>query len=57
MILKDLEAMKSTLQTPLLLDEIRFEGLPLGQIPNIKFEYWDLVDSEKFPQLAEEKLL
>jgi len=29
----------------------------MGQILNIKFEYWDLADSEKFPQLAEEKLL
>ena len=28
-IVKDLEATKSVLQTPLLLDEIRFEGLLL----------------------------
>lgn len=54
---KDLEATKSTLQTPLLPDEIRFDGLPLGRIQNIKFEDWDLADSEKFPQLAKEKLL
>ena len=29
-ILKDLDAAKSTLQTPLLPDEIRFSGLPPG---------------------------
>lgn len=56
-ILKDLEAMKSALETPLLLDEIRFDGLPLGRVPNIKFEYYDLVDNENFPQLAVEKSL
>lgn len=54
---KDMEATKSTLQTLLLPNEIRFEGLLLGQIPNIKFEDWDLANNEKFPQLAEEKLL
>ena len=27
---KDLEAMKSALKTPLLLDGIMFEGIPLG---------------------------
>lgn len=41
----------------LLLDEIRFDSLLLGRILNIKFEDWDLVNSEKFPQLVEEKLL
>lgn len=53
---KDLEATKSLLQTSLLPDEIRFDGLSLGQIPNIKFKDWDLTDSEKFPQLAAEKI-
>jgi len=52
-----MDATKSTLQTPLLPEEIRFDGLPLGQIPSIKFEDWDLVDSDKFPQLAADKLL
>jgi len=56
-ILKDLEATKNTLQTPLLPDEIRFHGLPLGRVLNIKFEDWDLAKSEKFPQLTAEKLL
>jgi len=54
---KDLEVMKSMLQTLLPPDEIRFDGLPLGWIPNIKFKYWYLTHSEKFPQLATEKLL
>jgi len=54
---KYLEATKSTLQTPLLPDEIRFDGMPLGQVLNIKFEEWGLANSEKFPQLTAEKLL
>ena len=52
-----MDAAKSTLQTPLLPDEIRFDGLPLGRVPSIKFEDWDLADSDKFPQLAADKLL
>jgi len=56
-ILKDLDTTKSTLQTLLLSDEIRFDDLSLGRIPSIKFKDWDLTDNEKFPQLAEEKLL
>lgn len=46
---KNLEAMKSVLQTPLLLDKIRFEDTLMGWVPSIKFEYWDLADNEKFP--------
>ena len=56
-ISKDLEATKSALQTPLHPDEIRFEGLPLGRVPTVKFEDWDLIDSKKFIQLATEKLI
>lgn len=56
-ILKDLKATKSALHTLLLPDDIRFEDTPLGQVPTMKFEDWDLADSEKFPQLAEEKLM
>jgi len=54
---KDLDTAKRTLQTPLLPNDIRFDGFPLGQVPSIKFEDWDLVDHEKFPQLDEDKLL
>jgi len=50
---KDLDAAKSMLQALLLPDEIRFDGLPLGQVPSIKSEDWYLTDSDKFPQLAE----
>jgi len=46
---KDLDTTKNTLLTPLILDEIRFDGLPLGRVPSIKFKDWDLADSEKFP--------
>jgi len=46
---KDLEAMKSALQTPLLPNDIMFEGLPLGWVLTMNFRDWDLTDSEKFP--------
>lgn len=48
---KDLDESKSSLQTPLLPNDIIFEGMHLGQVPNLKFEYWDLTDHEKFPHL------
>ena len=54
---KDLDATKSALQTPLLLDGIVFEGLHLGCVPTMKFEDWDLTDSEKFPHLDIESLM
>jgi len=52
-----LDATKNTLQSSLLPDEIRYDGLPLGRVLNIKFKYWDLADNYKFPELAEDKLL
>lgn len=54
---KDLDAAKSTLQTLLLPDEIRFEGLLLGWVQNVMFEDLDLGDNKKFPNLAIENLL
>lgn len=54
---KDLDATKSALQTALLLDGIMFEGLALGSEPAMKFEDWDLVDSEKFPHLETNNLM
>ena len=48
---KDLNETKSSLQTPLLLDGIMFEGTHLGHVPTMKFEDWDLADHEKFPHL------
>lgn len=48
---KDLDATKSALQTPLLPDGIVFEGSHLGHVPTMKFEDWNLMDSEDFPHL------
>ena len=30
---------------------IVFEGMHLGRVPTMKFEYWDLADHENFPHL------
>jgi len=51
---KDIDEIKSSLQTSLLPDDIVFEGPHLGRVPVLKFEYWDLADHEKFPHLATE---
>jgi len=48
---KDLDESKSSLQTPLLSEDIIFEGMHLGRVPRFKFEDWDLADHEKFPHL------
>jgi len=49
---KDIDESNNSMQTPLLLDNIVFEGVHLGRVPMLKFEYWDLADHEKFPHLA-----
>lgn len=54
---KDIDESKSSLQTPLLPDNIVFEGPHLGQVPILKFEYWDLADHEKFLNLVTEQLM
>jgi len=54
---KDLDATKSTLQTPLLPDGITFQGLHLRHVPTLKFEDWDLIDSKKFPHLKTKSLM
>ena len=48
---KDLDESKSSLQTPILPDDIIFEGTHLGYVPNLKFEDWDLTNHERFPHL------
>lgn len=48
---KDLDKSKSSLQTPLLLDNIIFWGTHLGRVPSLKVEYWDLADQKKFHHL------
>ena len=54
---KDLDKTKSSLQTSLLPDNLMFEGTHLGCMLSLKFEDWDLEDSEKFPQLETESLM
>jgi len=54
---KDMVTVKSALETPLLPYGILFEGLVLGCIPMIKFEDWDLVNSEKYPHLETSQLM
>lgn len=56
-VAKDLEVTKSVLQTPLLPYSVTFECSPLGQVPTLKFEDWDLIDSEKFPHMTMEILM
>ena len=54
---RDLDAIKTSLQTPLLPDGINFEVSPLGQAATMKFKDWDLADSDKFPHLTMESLM
>ena len=48
---------QDSLQTSLLPDNIIFEGTHLGRVPSLKFEDWDLVDYENFPQLETTNLM
>lgn len=41
-VLKYIDERKTPLQTPLLPDEIVFEGPRLAQVPLLKLEDWDL---------------
>jgi len=54
---KDIDESKTPLQTPLLLDEIAFDGSCLARVLVLKLENWDLVYHEKFPHLAIEQLM
>ena len=54
---KDLDEMKSSLQTPLLPDGIVFEGTHLGCVPTMKLEDWNLADNEKFLHLETGNLM
>lgn len=56
-VLKDIDESKVTLHTPLLPNEIVFEGPCLGWFPLLKLEDWDLVDIDKFPHLATYQLM
>jgi len=46
------DARQLLLNTPLLLENITFEGSCLARIPHLKLEDWNLVDHEQFPHLA-----
>lgn len=54
---KDLDTISNTFNTPSLPEGVLFEGMDVGGIPSMKFEDWDLVDSEKFPHLETSKLM
>ena len=54
---KDIDESRSSLQTSLLPNDIVFEGPHLGWVLVLKFEYWDLADSEKFSRLETENLM
>ena len=54
---KDIDERKTPLQTPMLLDEIVFEGPCLAWVPLLKLEDWDLDDHEKFPHLTAKQLM
>lgn len=43
--------------TPSFLEGVLFEGTTVGRILSMKFEEWDLVDSEKFPHLETSELM
>lgn len=54
---KDLYVGQFLLNTPLLLENLTFEGPCLVWIPHLKLEDWDLVDYERFPHLAIENYM
>lgn len=49
---KDIDTSKVPLKSPLLPDEIFFEGLCFGRVPLLKLEDWDLADCGKFLRLS-----
>jgi len=46
---KDINESKNPMQTPLLPDEITFDGLQLAWVSIFKLEDWDMADHENFP--------
>jgi len=49
---EDVDESKSSLQTPLLPDDIVFEGANLERVPVLKFEDWNLMHHKNIPHLA-----
>jgi hypothetical protein len=54
---KDPDEGKFLLNTPLLPENITFEGPRLARIPHLKLEDWDLGDTERFPHLATDNFM
>ena len=49
---KDPNVGQFLLNTPLLPENLTFEGLCLVRILHLKLEYWDLAGHKRFPHLA-----
>ena len=43
--------------TPLLLEEVQFEGEVLGRIPQLNMEDWDFNNQRKYPQFEPSRYL
>ena len=54
---KDTDESKTPLKTPLLPDEINFDGMRLARMQILKLEDLDLVKHEKFPHLVTKQLM
>lgn len=54
---KDIDKSKTPLQTPLLPNEIFFDGLHLARVLLLKLEDWDLANHKNFPHLETEQLM
>ena len=51
-VTKDLDKVKSHINTPLLPENVPFEGEMFAKLPALKLEDWDLADCAEFPELA-----
>ena len=49
---KEIDENKVTLHTPLLPENIVFDGPRLRCVPHLKLEDWDFTDMERFPHLG-----
>lgn len=57
MVPKDLDVVYNILITLSLPEGVSFKGTAIGRIPTMKFEDWDLANTEKFPHLETNKLM
>jgi len=56
-VTKDLDSRKFLVLTPLLLEQVEFEGTTLAWIAMLKMEDWDLTNHERFPHFATKKYM